>query len=283
MGVISITTDVAGQTGNLIGGVAPRRVAIISTDNLATVTTAGYLNQEVLEGYTIYPTDTIDMWYGAKITTGPLISNPGTYEVFTPSIVNGVITLLAYISTGNVLLPVVAGDFAVFNGTTGQIKDSAQKPTNAASPYLVTSPGAVVVGDLPSFADVNGTLADTGILAANIMQLNVVNTMSAAGQIILSKVNGTEATNLVTASGNAGVITTSALTTAGGGSYVITWTNTKITTTSTILLTIMGGTNTTENITLKATAGAGTSTLTIYNTSTATPFNGTILIGYAVL
>jgi hypothetical protein len=45
----------------------------------------------------------------------------------------------------------------------------------------------------------------------------------------------------------------------------------------------MGGTNTTENITLKAVAGAGTATLTIYNNTAATALNGTILIGYSVL
>lgn len=105
-----------------------------------------------------------------------------------------------------------------------------------------------------------------------------------SGTILLSsKANGTEAANSVTASGTAGVITTSALTTAGAASYAITWTNTFITTNSTILLSIMGGTNTTQNITLTATAGSGTSTLTIYNNTAAVALNGTILIGYMVI
>lgn len=108
-------------------------------------------------------------------------------------------------------------------------------------------------------------------------------TMASGTQVILAKANGTEAANAVTASGNAGVITTSSLSTAGGSSYAITWTNTKISSSSVINLTIMGGTNTTENITLKATAGSGTSTLTIYNNTAATALNGTILIGYTVL
>ena len=119
--------------------------------------------------------------------------------------------------------------------------------------------------------------------SANFVLDHGVTTMYSASQIILGKANGTEAANAVTASGNAGVITTSALTTAGGANYAITWTNTKISSSSVILLTIMGGTNTTENITLKALAGSGTSTLTIYNNTAATALNGTILIGYAVL
>lgn len=100
---------------------------------------------------------------------------------------------------------------------------------------------------------------------------------------LANKANGTEAANAVTASGTTGVITTSALTTAGGASYAITWTNTFITTSSTVLLSIMGGTNTTNAVLLKATAGSGSSTLTIYNLTAATALNGNILIGYQVI
>lgn len=99
-----------------------------------------------------------------------------------------------------------------------------------------------------------------------------------------SKANGTEAANAVTASGTSGVITTSALTTAGGASYAITWTNTFMAAASIIQLSVMGGTNNaTENYSLKATAGVGTSTLTITNNTAATALNGTILIGYTVI
>lgn len=116
MGIIQITTDTAGQIN-----VNPRRVKIITTDNLATVTTAGYLNVPALEGYTIQNTDVIDMWYGATGTQFS-ITTPGTYEVFTPSISGtGVITLVAWSNPGDVLLPVVANHIATFNGTSGQI------------------------------------------------------------------------------------------------------------------------------------------------------------------
>ena len=107
--------------------------------------------------------------------------------------------------------------------------------------------------------------------------------MAAGSSITFAKVNGTEAANAVTANGVAGLLTTSALTTAGGASYVITWTDTLITTTSAVLLTLAGGTNTTENITLKVVPGAGTATLTIYNNTAATALNGTILISYLVM
>lgn len=123
-----------------------------------------------------------------------------------------------------------------------------------------------------TFPDVDGTL----VLTAG------TSTMSSTANIIMGKANGTESGNAVTASAQAGVITTSSLTTAGGSSYAITWTNTFISTSSSIQLTLMGGTNTVKNITLQATAGSGTSTLTIYNNTAATALNGTLLIGYFI-
>lgn len=124
---------------------------------------------------------------------------------------------------------------------------------------LASVNGATTINRVAVFSDVSGTIQNQ------------------------TKANGTEAANAVTASGLAGVITTSALTTAGGASYAITWTNTFIAAGSTILLTLMGGTNTVKNITLEATAGAGSSTLTIYNNTAATALNGTLIIGYEVL
>lgn len=141
----------------------------------------------------------------------------------------------------------------------------------------------VVSGDIPKFSGTTGTIQDSGILATNLVVKNAVNTMAAGSSIVMAKVNGTEASNAVTASGVAGLLTTSSLTTAGGSSYAITWTNTFITATSVVLLTIAGGTNTTENITLKCVPGAGSSTLTIYNNTASTALNGTILISYLVI
>jgi hypothetical protein len=96
-------------------------------------------------------------------------------------------------------------------------------------------------------------------------------------------VNGTEGANAVTASGLDGVITTSSLNTAGGASYAITWTNTKIASTSKVLVTYNGGTNTTRNITIAAVPGSGTATLTIYNNTAATALNGTVIMHYFVI
>lgn len=260
-------------------GVFPNQKFAVFGDNLATITAAGYLNSVNLESNPVSATDVLQVLYSYNNVT-----KTGSYGIFTVSISNsGVITLVEWSNPGNVLLPVVSGDFAVFNGTTGQIKDAGYLPSNAAKTNVVMLSSASTIGHLASFADTAGTVQDTGIASTALMLNNAVNTMTGAGQIILAKANGTEAANAVTASGNAGVITTSSLTTAGGSSYAITWTNTKITATSVISLCIQGGTNTVQNITFNCVPGSGTATLTIFNNTAATALNGTILIGYSVL
>jgi hypothetical protein len=140
MGILSITTSVAGQTGGLIGGVIPRQVSIVSSDNLATVTAAGYLNEASLQGYAIQNTDIINMWYGA---TGSQfgITSPGTFSQFTATFSSGIITLVSLVNPGDVLLPVVSGNVASFNGTTGQIQDSGISAASIST--ALTSLGAL--------------------------------------------------------------------------------------------------------------------------------------------
>lgn len=159
MSIVQITTDVAGQIN-----VNPRRVKIIATDNLATVTTAGYLNAKNLMGFALYATDVIDMWYGYVSAT-----SPGTYEVFTPSIApaTNVITLVQWANPGDVLLPVVGNDFANFNGATGQIKDAGYSPSDPVKTKVVMANGAVILNHIGTFKDTAGTLGNDAATAIN--------------------------------------------------------------------------------------------------------------------
>lgn len=198
MSIVSYTTDVAGQIF-----VNPRRVKIVSTDSLATVTTAGYLNQLSSQGFALYKTDIIDMIYLYSEST-----QSGTYGEFLPSIsATGVITLVQYVSPGDVTLPVVSGDFANFDGTTGKIKDSGYSPSDAAKtkvPMLNAVP--VVTGRLVSFTGTAGTIADSGILAsavqlsANIKAARTANIGGAGAGPISVAVTGLTAASVVTAS-----------------------------------------------------------------------------------
>lgn len=227
--------------------------------------------------------------------TGTLSSAPGNYFNLG-NIAAGQSgtagTLASFPATGSKGSLIVAGvantgntNTTISNVAMGQASVvSIPDPANAIGRFMIGATATPFVsGNFPIASGTGGLFIDSGAAPGSFASLTAANVFSGAGQITLAKANGTEATNAVTASGNAGVITTSSLSTAGGGSYAITWTNTLITASSVILLSIMGGTNSTENITLKATAGTGTSTLTIYNNTAATALNGTIFIGYTVL
>jgi len=335
MGLLQLPTQLGGTPG-----VFPNFKYMTTTDNLATITTAGYLNNIDLQSFPIGVQDVIQCLYSVNPQTGA-----GTYGAFTVSISGtGVITLVQWSGDSGVVLPTIANHIATYTNTTGTISEdptiaisggsiqaglsgtagrlisypaTASKgslaltavantgntatvisnnamgqastinipdPGNAVGQFLVAATATpFTTGHLVSTSGTAGLTVDSGVAAAQVMQLNAVNTMTGTGQIILVKANGTEAANAVTASGNAGVITTSSLTTAGGSSYAITWTNTKITSTSVLSFCIQGGTNTTQNITFGCVPGSGTATLTIYNNTAATALNGTILIGYVVL
>lgn len=254
---------------------------------------------------------------GIKISNLPSIVSPALSDVF-PVVQSGItyketctqlMTLIESSFTGYLQYPlgvkdpngniIVQWDYVssainyikIQNSATGLIPQISSQgadtdiPMNIASKGL--SPVRLVGGNTTNgFQVFNGTGAQHSTLFSfsNTSSIRTITVPDQDGTMYLSnKANGTEDANAVTASGTAGIITTSALTTSGAASYAITWTNTFITTSSIIQLTIMGGTNTTQNITLVADAGSGTSTLTIYNNTAATALNGTILIGYMVI
>lgn len=157
MGIVSVTTDVTGQIG-----VNPRRVKVVTTDNLATVTTAAYFNSITLQGQTLYPTDFIDIVYSYNPQT-----NSGTDSVLNLTFANGIITAVQSVDAGNVLLPVVSGNFAVFSGTTGQIKDSGFMPSNPAKLVSVMSNGASIINHIATYVDTNGTIGEDAATAIN--------------------------------------------------------------------------------------------------------------------
>lgn len=212
---------------------------------------------------------------GGNIQAG-LSGTAGTLASFPATAAKGSLILKAVANTGNT-------NTTISNVAMGQASVISIPDPGTATADFAIAPAALVNGNLISASGTAGLIQDGGIATANLVVKNAPNTFTGTGSIILPKVNGTEATNAVTASGVAGVITTSSLTTAGGASYAITWTNTVMTATSVVLLTIAGGTNTTENITLKIVPGAGSGTLTIYNNTAATALNGTIFISYLVM
>lgn len=228
MGIVSFTAGVAGQVG-----VTPRRIQITTTDSLATVTTAGYLNNGISSlANQILPTDIIDMIYLYSTST-----NSGTYGEFLPSFSNGVITLTQFLSPGDVTLPVVSGDFAVFDGTTGKIKDAGYSASNAAKTKVVMANGATVANNMATFADTAGTVKD-------------------AGARIIATTTGTYA-----GGGTSNTFTATGLTSAAKGAAVI-----RTSTNSVSITKALPGTDTLA-ITFSADPGAGTTVDYIYVTA----------------
>ncbi len=67
--------------------------------------------------------------------------------------------------------PSVVNDFAVFSDTAGNIKDKGFLASNAALTHVVMQSGASVLGDLPKYDDITGTLVDSGLTAASLAAL----------------------------------------------------------------------------------------------------------------
>lgn len=161
MGILQINTELVGESG-----VNPRLVRIVSDDNLATITAAGYLNPVSLQGYTIFPTDFIFMDYDLPIQ----------HDIFIPSITNGIITLVLYTSSAgvNFIPPVVANHFALFANAGGDIKDNGYIPSSATVDTTVTMMhSSATVGNLAQFFNSSGTLVDSGIPAGNVVTATV--------------------------------------------------------------------------------------------------------------
>ena len=147
-------------------GVAPGSVKMISTDSLATITTAGYIKNNTNSlgnAVGLAPNDIIECLYDYST-----ITNSGVLGYFQPNMLAGVITLNAWENPGNVLLPVIEGDFAVFNGTSGQIKALGYSPTDAAKTKVVMAGSSVTIGNIAKFVDVSGTIDDTAGTAVNV-------------------------------------------------------------------------------------------------------------------
>ena len=243
--------------------------------DVVTPTTANYL------AHFTNTTGTISSAAGNVTQPGNIAAGlsgtAGTVASFPTTAARGSLILAGVANTGNT-------NTTISNVAMGQASVvSIPDPVNAAARFMVGATATPFIsGNFPMASGTGGLFVDSGAAPGSFANLTAANTFSGSGQIILTKANGTEAANAVTASGNAGVITTSSLTTAGGATYAITWTNTKITSTSVIGLTIQGGTNTVQNITFTVVPGSGTATLTIFNNTAATSLNGTILIGYTV-
>lgn len=275
-----IVTDVTGQID-----FNPRRVKLIVSDNLATVTTAGYLNVANLEGFAIYPTDIIDLIYSYNTTL-----RSGTYAVCTVAISNGVITLSTWTSPGDVLLPVVNNHLAVFSGTTGTIADPSgtaihggglQAGLSGTAGTLTSYPatsskGSLIVAAVANTGNTATTISNVAMGQASVVSIPDPGTATANFAVApAALVNG----NLVEASGTAGLVADAGVAVSavqlkanihgvksanigGGGTSPVTVTVSGMTSSSVVIAQTVSSTNAGPVYALAPTAGSGSFTIT---------------------
>jgi hypothetical protein len=296
MAILQITPITIGAVG-----VTPREWRILTDDTFAQVTTTGYLtslqstnNFQDTDYAIVYTTDLLDIMLNITVSSSGVVSlvNTSDSSVITYPVNQNRIAVFTESSSSSSTIgddaPVAVngGDIqAGLNGVSGKLRSySSTSARGFLEIFSTANTGAFNLGIT------NAAMGQTSLISipdpvsatANFMLNTGTSTMAAGSRIILAKVNGTESSNSVTASGVSGVITTSALTTAAGSSYAITWTNTAITATSVVTVTFSGGTNTRQNFRASVVPGAGTATLTIFNNEAVNALNGTILISYAV-
>jgi hypothetical protein len=108
-------------------------------------------------------------------------------------------------------------------------------------------------------------------------------TVSSGFRLVPSVGSATSTAGAATINQQAGQITTEALTTAAGATYTMTLTNSLVSATSTVLVTVGKGTATTGTATVCwVTPAAGSAVITIQNINASAALNGTITINFAV-
>ena len=282
MPITQFTTDVPGQIG-----VNPRLVRIIATDNYATVTAAGYLNAQLYDqGYPIYPTDFIFMNY----------NNGASFSIFTPSIVNGVITLIDTAGSGTIVLPTIANHIATYTNISGGLSEdpataisagNIQAGLSGTAGALISYPATASKGSLEVQGVANTGNTVTTISNAAMGQASVVSIPDpgAATANFVVAPSALVSGNLVKASGTAGLIVDAgariiANTTASfaGGGTTNTYTATGLTSSCVGTAVILASTNSvsitkavpgtnTLAITFSADPGAATTVNYLYVTA----------------
>ena len=141
----------------------PYIVRISTSDNLAAVAGAGYVTAQ---------TDNITalnhgLWNWLVGDFILIVASDGDGEF----VFNGAdfTTFILYSTAGNgaVTLPVVSGDFVVFDGTLGALKDAGYSASDPAKTVVVMAGSAVVVNHIAKFVDTAGTIDDTAGAAIN--------------------------------------------------------------------------------------------------------------------
>ncbi len=201
--------------------VLPNPKFMVVGDNLATLTTAGYLNQVSLESNPVAATDVIQVLYSFNPNT-----KTGTYGAFSVAISNGVITLALEGAAGQVTLPTIANHIATFTNVAGGISEdpataisggNIQAGLSGTAGFLSSFPSAGAKGSLRLTAVAN--TADTLVTISNALHgqasvYSIPDSGATTANFILSKNATTQHVTVGAIQVDAGAIT-SGLSTGG--------------------------------------------------------------------
>lgn len=176
---------------------APNLVAMVSSDTLATIAGAGYLTAQADNIAAI--NNGVWVWQASDMV---LVFASDGLALFTLN--TALTTLVLYSTAGNgaVTLPVVSGNFTVFDGTLGALKDGGFSPSDATKTKVVMAGSAVVVGSIAKFSDTAGTVDDTAGAAVNLGNISA-GASGTAGTLISFPATATNG-SLILAAINAG-------------------------------------------------------------------------------
>lgn len=224
MAILSITTDVTG-----LAGVNPRVVYIETNDTLATVTTTGYLNKSVQQGF-VFQEDDMAL-VSTKTTPSSTTTQVGWLEV-SKSGANW--SLVPAAAPGSVTLPTIANHIATYTNTTGNLSEDPATAISGGNIQAGLSGTAGYFASFPATA-ARGSLRFT---AAN-----------SAGDTVTTITNASQAAARTYTIPDGGQSASSFLLTDSAGTQTIA--------TGSLALTLGSVTATAGNITAGSTAGAG--------------------------
>src|ERR1700753_386968 len=149
-------------------------VRMVSNDDLATVSASGYITDQT-DNITALNSGTWE-WLDSDIIAVYASDGHGLYQFE-----NSDFTTLESLLTGGITLPVVSGDFAIFDGTAGDLQDLGYSPSDATKTKVVMANGAVVANRLAKFIDTAGTIDDGTSAATNLGDIYAGGGVAAGG------------------------------------------------------------------------------------------------------
>lgn len=182
---------------SIVRNIRPENLVVVeATNTLAEVAATGYVDTQI-ENTTALNNGLWDWQEGDLVYV--IASDGSNLFVFDGDDFS---TFVLYSTAGNgaVTLPVVSGDFVMFDGTLGALEDTGISPSDATKTKVVMADAAVIANHIAVFTDTAGTLSDdaaTAINAGNIQAGlsgtagNLVSFPAAAanGSLILSALN----------------------------------------------------------------------------------------------